>query len=191
MSLKTLGLAAAILVVSALPSFAVPCGINLELNTASATCPGTLEVQSIDWIDVTIDTGVGNLLDGLSFTAQTEAGSNFNPVLALYSGNQLIQSTGNWGGTQGVPLTLAISDPAALTSGIYQLGIAGRNAFFTPDIADARSTAFFNNGSYTVDAEVSVTAIAAVPLPAGAVLLLTGLGALGCARRNRRAQHAA
>jgi hypothetical protein len=71
-----------------------------------------------------------------------------------------------------------------LANGDYTLAIGGWKSFFTRDIATARTTAFFNNGSYSVSIAPTLVAVPAVPLPAGGLLLLSGLGILAVARRR-------
>ncbi len=184
MTLRSIALAAALCLASALPGHAVTCAPNLGTLSSATTCTDVLSVQTIDWIDFSLASNSGFGVTDFSITVRTTAGSNFNPVLGLYSRGNLIATTGNYGGSHGVPLTLSFTGAPALADGLYRLGIAGRNGFFTQNIANARSTAYFRNGSYTLD---FATTIGAVPLPASAMLLLTALGALGFARRNRRA----
>ena len=55
--------------------------------------------------------------------------------------------------------------------------------FFTEDMAYARSTPYLKNGNYTVSITPTLTE---VPLPAGGLLILTGLGALALTARKKR-----
>lgn len=183
MKFKSIGAAAAIIFATATAGSAAVCGADLGDVTVGASCTDSIAVKTIDWIDFSLDAPDGFRVSSLDITVTTVSGSNFNPVLAVYSGTSLVDSTGNYGGAQGVPLTLSLNGATALDDGSYTLGIGARSTFFLDPKDGSYSTAFFNNGNYSLAIE---TTLSQVPLPAGGLMVLTGLGAFAVARRKQR-----
>ncbi len=150
--------------------------------TGGASTTQTLSVQTLDFIEFTVGTSGGPATE-LTISVTSAPRSNFREIIALYSGSTLVAQSTRGSGNGGGGTTLSFLGVDALASGSYSLGVSAWKAFFTADKADARSTAFFNNGIYTADFSSPVSP---VPLPAGAVMLLSGVGAFAVARRKMR-----
>ncbi|MFN4156344.1 MAG: VPLPA-CTERM sorting domain-containing protein [Paracoccaceae bacterium] len=180
MQFKSLLLGGALVIASALAGTAAT--YNLGDVTGGATISNTLTKQTVDFVNFSLDAPGGFALSSLDISVKSTAKSNFTESIALYFGSALVaKAVAVQGGGNGV--ALSFSGPTMLAAGNYTLGIAGWKAFFTPDVKGAYSTAFFNNGKYSVNIE---TSLAAVPVPAGGLLLLSGLGMLAFARRKTR-----
>lgn len=155
---------------------------NLGDVTGGASVTNTLRVRTVDFIQFSLDAPTGFLMSAVNISVTSTPGSNFSEMIALYSGaTRIARASAVRGG--GRTATLSFSGANTLAEGSYTLGIAAWNANFTPNIANVSSSAFFSNGRYTVTIAPTITAI---PLPAGGLLMLTGLAALLLARRMRR-----
>ena len=179
MNLKSLILSCALVAGSATTGFAATYILGDVTGGASTT--QTLRVRTIDFIEFTVGTPGGSPTTDLIISVTSTPGSNFREIIALYSGSTLVAQSDRGKGNGGGTATLSLVGPNALASGSYALGVGAWRSFFTASKADARSTAYFNNGSYTADFAPQVSP---VPLPAGAVMLLTGIGAFAFARRK-------
>lgn len=155
---------------------------NLGDLTGTVSATEILKVKTVDFLTFTLDTPTGYALSALDITVNTVAGSNFRPVIGLYAGNTLIATTASSAAGKAATLSFSVAD--SLTNGTYSLGIGGWIAKFPANIAQASSSAYFNNGTYTVRIDPTISP---VPLPAGGLLLVTGLCALALSRRRARA----
>ncbi|MBN2629971.1 MAG: VPLPA-CTERM sorting domain-containing protein [Rhodobacteraceae bacterium] len=180
MKLKSFLIAGAALVASTLSSSAAT--YNLGDATGGATFANVLKVRTVDLIQFSLDAPSSYALSGLDISMTSKAGSNLRESIGLYFGSTLLATATS--SVAGNAATLSFSGIGTLAEGSYTLGVAGWKASFTPDLANVSSSAFFGNGSYTVSITPSISV---VPLPAGGMLLLTALGALGLARRTKRA----
>lgn len=152
---------------------------NIGNVTSAFAATETLTVQTLDFVEFTLDAPNGSFLSALDITVTSMAGSNFRPIIGLYANDTLIAS--NHSNLSGGTATLSFGDTIGPVGAAYTLGIGAWRSFFTTDIANARSTAYFNNGDY----DISITpTISPVPLPAGGLLLLTGILALAFRRRG-------
>lgn len=177
MNLKDIILIGTLLVASTVTASAAT--FNLGDVTAGITTTETLTIQTIDFVEFSLDAPNGSYVSMLDIAVTTVPGSNFRPIIGLYFDGTLVAQNDSrvFGGTA----SLSFSDTDVPADGNYTLGVGGWISRFTTDIADASSTAFFRNGTY----ELSITpTIGPVPLPAGGLLLLTGLCALVFGRRR-------
>ena len=147
--------------------------------TSGAITTNVLSVQTVDFIDFSFEAPDGSFVSMLNIFVTSTAGSNFRPIIGLYSGTALVAR--NDSGASGGTASLSFSGLNVLSDGFYTLGIGGWKSNFPDDITNAGSTAYFGNGSYT--ARIDPT-ISPVPLPMGGLLLLTGLGALAFKQRK-------
>jgi hypothetical protein len=178
MTFRSLVLAGALVIASATAGSAAT--YHLGDVTGGASTTKTLKVQTVDFLTFTLDAPSDFRVSAVEISVTSTKGSNFSEMIGLFSNSRLIATASAVRGG-GNTATLSFSGLNTLADGTYTLGVAGWKAYFTQDIADARSTAFFRNGSYTVT--ISPT-ISPVPLPAGGLLMLTGLGGLVLARRK-------
>ncbi len=181
MKFRSLLLSAVLFVASAATGSATT--YNLGDVTGGANSTKTLAVQKLDFISFTLNAPVGLIVSAFDIAVTSIPGSNLRTMIGLYSGNTLVASNDSGVGRGGGTATLHFDGATMLADGPYTLAIGGWKSFFTTDIANARSTAFFNNGRYSVS---FTSTISAVPLPAGGFLLLTGLAALAMTRRKTR-----
>lgn len=182
MNIRSSLLAVALVVGSALSAQAATYNIGV-LPTDGVTAQNTLVRRTVDFINFTLDAPSGMYLHGLNITVTSTAGSNFSEMIALYSGSTFIKSaSAARGGGNGATLTFDSMRP--LAEGGYTLVIGGWVTRFDPDIANVRSSANFRNGAYT--ANITPT-FAAIPLPAGGMLLISALAGLVWLRRRQRA----
>lgn len=149
--------------------------------TSGAITTNVLSVQTVDFIDFSFEAPAGSFVSMLNIFVTSTAGSNFRPIIGLYAGTALVAS--NDSGTFGGTASLSFSDLDVPIDGLYTLGIGAWKSSFPDDIANAGSTAYFSNGSYTARIEPTISP---VPLPMGGLLLLTGLGALAFRQRKNR-----
>lgn len=146
------------------------------VGSAASGCAGIPQSQRVGW-HRTWDGSVGNVFNGETLTLDFGQIVDFTAISLVAKDRSLL--TGEVG-LNGGTLTL---DNGVVTGGANLLtGASIFNFQFTGDT-------FFMQ-SATVDA-ASVTpsstrSISPVPLPAGGLLVLTGLGALGFAGRRRR-----
>jgi hypothetical protein len=180
MTFKPLLLACLLSVASAVTAAAAT--YRLGDVTDGITATHSLRVQTVDFLEFSLDAPRGSKVSALTISVTSTKGSNFSEMIALYSDGALLSAASAVRGG-GNTATLTFSGATALADGVYTLGVAGWKAFFTPGIADARSTAFFRNGNYTVQID---STISAVPLPAGVLLLISGVGAIALTRRKAR-----
>lgn len=180
MTFKSLLLAGLLSIASAMT--ATSATYNLGDVTHGATATNTLRVQTVDFLDFSLNAAPGYEISDLTISVTSTIGSNFSEMIALYSGGSLISTASAIRGG-GNTATLTFSGATALANGAYTLGVAGWRAFFTPDIAGARSTAYFNRGLYTVQID---STLSPVPLPAGVLLMISGFGAIAVMRRKTR-----
>jgi hypothetical protein len=184
MTFKSLLLSAALVLASAATGSAAT--YNLGDVTGGTTVSKVLTVKTLDFLNFSITAPTGFKLSGLVISATSTTGSNFSEAIGLYKGSTLFataEAARGGGRSGGKTATLSLADSPQLVPGAYTLGVGAWKAFFTPDIADARSTASFNNGTYSVSITPTITA---VPLPAGGLLILTALGAIALAGRKKR-----
>lgn len=182
MTFKTLLFSCALVLASAVSTSAAT--ISLGDATGGLSTTQRLKVQQLDFINFSLAAPKGSFVSALDISVTSRAGSNLREMIALYSGGVLVASSDSGVGRGGGTATLSFSGDTALADGNYTLAIGGWRSFFTPDIATARTTAFFNNGSYSVSIAPTLAAVPAVPLPAAGLLLLSGLGVFAVARRR-------
>ncbi len=180
MKFKSFLLAGALAVVSATASSAAT--YKYGDVTDGVTISNKLRKQSVDFIEFSLVAPDGFFVSALNISVTSKPGKNLSEVIGLYSSSGLMATAAAKRGG-GNTATLSFSGANTPAEGTYTLGIAGWKAFFPDDMEDAYSTAFFGNGKYTVQIDPTLSA---VPLPAGGLLLLTGLGALAFGRRKTR-----
>ncbi|MFL4472190.1 VPLPA-CTERM sorting domain-containing protein [Tateyamaria armeniaca] len=181
MNIKSLFLSFALVVASATTGSAVTHILGDVTGGASTT--QTLRVQTVDFIEFSLDASSGQSVSEMVISVTSTPGSNFREMIALYSGSGLVARSARGAGNGGGTATLSFLGADALADGSYTLAIGAWKAFFPTNIAEARSTAYFNNGQYTATFAPSISV---VPLPAGVLLLLSGFGALSVLRRRMR-----
>lgn len=155
---------------------------NLGDVTNGVTVSKKLTVKTLDFFTFSLDAPSKSFVSGLEISVTSTARSNFSEMIGLYDGATLI-GTASAARGGGKTATLSFSSLTGLTEGTYTLGVGGWISHFKPNIADFFSTAFFRNGNYTVSITPTLTE---VPLPAGGLLILTGLGALALTARKKR-----
>lgn len=180
MKFKSFLLAGALAMVSATATFAAT--YQYGDVTDGVTFSKKLQKKSVDFIEFSLDAPDGFFVSALNISVTSKTGKNLSEVIGLYSNSGLIATAAAKHGG-GNTATLSFSGANTPGDGSYTLGVAGWKAFFPDDMKDASSTAFFGNGKYTVQIDPTISA---VPLPAGGLLLLTGLGALAFGRRKTR-----
>ena len=187
MKFVTTLLAGAALAVSAMAASAATLDTDLGDATNGANGSGTATVRSLDFIGFSLDTPEGFFLAEIDISFFSNVGSNLDETFGLYSDGVLIARTPNFPlnrSGQGAVLSFdSLPLENALDNGDYVLAFGGAKSNFTPNLADATSSANFRDGSYTVSID---TRLAPVPLPAGGLLVLSGLGAFAVARRKKR-----
>jgi len=83
------------------------------------------------------------------------------------------------------PSNIAVGQDGAIpTAGNYTLVVGAFNTIFTTDINDI-TTSSNASGAYNLNATSG--GVSAVPLPAGGVLLISGLMGLAATRRKKKA----
>lgn len=154
---------------------------NLGDVTNGVTTSRILTVQTVDFLNFSLSSNGGTYLSTLDISVTSRPGSNFRPIIGLYSGTTLVASHDS--GVSGGTAVLSFSGLNVPTFGAYTLGVGAWKSTFGATLSNVSSTAFFNNGTYTVNIG---TTISPVPLPAGGVLLLSGLATFALLRRRRK-----
>lgn len=143
--------------------------------------------EKVDFFNFTLNTAPGFAVTNIEITVQSVAGSNLFPVFGLGdSSGDLLGATPNTNGGNAndeIPIVLSLSGTPVFADGTYTIAVAAWKANITDPIGNSTSGAFFNNGSYSLDIDPTISA---VPLPAGGLLLMTGMGALAFSRRKKR-----
>jgi hypothetical protein len=179
----------------------VPAGYNPYPDT-----PGLVIGDSIVAFDSSNIGGRGLFLDSrarVSFTYLGEEAGRINRAIELAGGTSLRNRLADVGktisavfGTGFVPFQFTSTGPSSGTMTVITNGIGGSpglNMAFKLDGASDRvgKTGFvmFGDGVGDTDRDDMVLSVkvSAVPLPAGGLLILTALGALGVASRRRKA----
>ena len=146
--------------------------------------------QTIDFFEFSVDAAPGFQVTGFEITVISDEDTNLFPVIALAdSTGTIIDQTPNTNGgnaNDGVPIILSLIGEPALADGSYTAAVGGWITNFVSPITDSTSTANFNRGRATNYSFEITTEISPIPLPAGAVLLLSGFGALAFAQKKRR-----
>ncbi|WP_300037092.1 VPLPA-CTERM sorting domain-containing protein [uncultured Roseobacter sp.] len=187
MKFVTTLMAGALFAVSSIAASAATLDIDLGDATMGAAGAGTATPRELDYIGFSLDTPEGYFLAEIDITFFSNVGSNLDETFGLYSDGILIARTSNFPlnrSGQGAVLSFdSLPLENALGNGDYVLAFGGAKSNFTTNLSEATSSANFGDGSYTVSID---TRLAPVPLPAGGLLVISGLGALAVARRKKR-----
>lgn len=179
MTFRTFLSAAVFAVASA--TMATAATFNLGDATNGAATTGTIVgTKNGDFYQFTL-----NALPGFAVTTLDidTANSDFGTDIGLYDSNNMLVAQSNNGPNTTPASRIFLNGLNVAPNGSYTLAVGAWNVNFTQNLADVSFNGF-PSGDYNVNIS---TAVSAVPLPAGGVLLLTGLaGAVGLKRRKKR-----
>lgn len=141
-----------------------------------------LSYRTLDFYNFSISDG----LSSISFAASQARRRDFiDTEIGIYNSRGRRIANDDDGG-RGLNSYLAFGDGSGrdmLAAGSYTLVVGSYNTIFTRNIRNLRAGRW-SAGAYNVSID---TDVAAVPAPAGGLLLLTGLAGFVAARRKRKA----
>jgi hypothetical protein len=180
MTIKTILAATAI--VAASMTAASAATINLgDVTGGTSTTGAIVGTKNGEFYNFSLNAASGFAVTTLDIDM---AGSAFNTDIGLYdgAGKLIAQNTSRTAVSPASRILLNGVDVAP--NGDYTLVVGAWNVDFTEDLADISFNGF-PSGAYNVSIG---TTVSAVPLPAGGLLLLSGLA--GVAAIKRRKKHA-
>jgi hypothetical protein len=177
MKIKNLLTAVALIAASATSASAITVNLG-DVTTGTSTTGTIVGTQNGDFYNFSLNAAPAYAVTTLDIDT---LGSDFRADIGLYDaiGTKIADNAGFSGVTR-----ILLQDGAGLANGDYTLVIGAYNVNYTADINDVSFNGF-PSGDYNLNIG---TTVSQVPLPAGGLLLLTGLaGITGVKRRKNRA----
>lgn len=179
MMIKNILTAGAILVASAVTATAATVNLG-DVTAGTSTSGAIVGTKNGDFYTFSLNAAPGFGVTTLDIDTE---GSDFGTDIGLYDSNDnLVAQAQN--GPNTSPASRILLDGVLTENGDYTLVVGAWNVNYTPNLADISFNGF-PSGDYNVNISTTITA---VPLPAGGLLLLSGLlGVAGVQRRKKRA----
>ena len=179
MTIKSI-LAAAVIVAASVTA-AAAATVNLGDVTNGTTTSGEIVgTKNGDFYNFSLNAFSGFAVTTLDIdTARSDFGSD----IALYDSNDQLVAQNNNGPNTSPASRILLTGLGAPANGNYTLVIGAWNVNFTQDLSDISFNGF-PSGDYNLNIN---TTVSVVPLPAGGLLLLSGIaGIAGVQRRKKR-----
>ena len=176
MTIKTILSAALITAASATLASAATIDLG-DVTTGASTTGEIVGTKNGDFYTFSLNAASGF---GVTMLDIDTAGSDFGTDIALYDSNDMLVAENN-NGPNTSPASRILLDSGVIANGDYTLVVGAWNVNFATNLADISFNGF-PSGDYNVNIQ---TTVSAVPLPAGGLLLLSGLAGIATVRRRK------